>query len=295
METIKVAVIGSGKIGVDLCERLMITPGMELVALIGRNERSEGLERFKRRIPYVVDSGLNSFYNLGVQVDGFFDATSAQAHLENSRLIATSGHWVIDLTPSNLGKPFVPILSNKVPYFAEAIKSSRNFSMVSCGGQSCAPLIFSIAKGVSSIEEIEVSSSIAALSAGLATRLNVDNYCTTTENLVSIISGCVQSKVILVINPSDPPVMMRTTVHVKGNVDDLEIINRELQLCIEDINRYVPGYELTVPPHLTGDGLVSATVKVTGIGLSLPTYAGNLDIINAAAIRTAFIASEANP
>jgi acetaldehyde dehydrogenase len=142
-------------------------------------------------------------------------------------------------------------------------------------------------RAVESVSGVEVSSSISSKSAGPATRLNVDQYVESTENLATLISGTKNTKAILVLNPAEPPVMMRTTVHLKGREPNLEIaqkVSREMESLVR---RYVPGYEIVVEPHLTDRDTISATAKVTGAGFFLPSYAGNLDIINAAGVETA--------
>ena len=159
--------------------------------------------------------------------------------------------------------------------------------MVTCGGQSSAPLIYALSKHSEKILEIEVSSSIASISAGPATRLNIDQYIASTENLTKLISNCEQVKAILVLNPSEPPVMMRTTVHARVLNCDLELIKEELKTIVTRIRNYVPGYDVVVEPYLSSLNTLSATIKVTGAGYFLPTYAGNLDIINSAAVETA--------
>jgi acetaldehyde dehydrogenase len=137
------------------------------------------------------------------------------------------------------------------------------------------------------ISDIEVSSSIASKSAGPATRLNIDEYIESTENLVKLITNCNSVKSILVLNPAEPPIMMRTTVQVKVADCDLSAIKQELKSIVDKVKRYVPGYEVVVEPYSPSKNVISATVKVSGAGYFLPTYAGNLDIINAAAIETA--------
>jgi acetaldehyde dehydrogenase (acetylating) len=159
--------------------------------------------------------------------------------------------------------------------------------MVTCGGQSSAALIYAITKRAKSVEEVEISSSIASLSAGPATRNNIDEYIDSTENMATLITGCSAVKSILVLNPADPPVMMRTTVHVRAANFDLVQILQDSRDLVAKVKNYVPGYDLVVEPHLAGSGQISATVRVLGSGHYLPEYSGNLDIINSAAVETA--------
>jgi len=165
--------------------------------------------------------------------------------------------------------------------------TSANYSMVTCGGQSSALLLYAIATGTKGISEVEISSSIAALSAGLATRRNIDQYVETTENLGRILTGSNIVKSILVLNTAEPPVMMRTTVHIKAEKIDLDKINESLNVGVLELQNFVPGFHITVFPTLISKEIVTVTAKVTGAGYYLPAYAGNLDIINAAAVETA--------
>jgi len=284
---LKVAVIGTGNIGTDLGERLLTDSDFELTTIIGRRANSSGLQRFEDRVPHIGTNGIDSLRDFLDEFDGIFDATSAYAHRAHWEILAENGKFAIDLTPSKIGIPTVPILYDLIDKLRikEGIKG--NFSMVTCGGQSSAPMIYAMTKAVESVVNVEISSSISSKSAGPATRLNIDEYIDTTENLASLISGTNQTKAILVLNPSEPPVMMRTTVHLKGEGVDLQTA---IDVCLEmenQVQRYVPGYEIVVTPHLINRNTISATAKVTGAGYYLPSYAGNLDIINAAGVETA--------
>ncbi len=169
----------------------------------------------------------------------------------------------------------------------DGANGGANYSMVTCGGQSSAPLLYAIANHTKGIKEVEVSSSIASLSAGPATRLNVDQYIESTEELARIVTGCATVKAILVLNPADPPVMMRTTVTIEAEYFDLGSIAAQTKEIVADVQSSVPGYEVVVTPYATTSHRVVATALVKGAGYYLPEYAGNLDIINAAAVETA--------
>lgn len=289
MQKIRVAIVGSGNIGTDLCERLIKDERFEVVALIGRRPDSDGLLRFRGRVKYVLSGGIESLTSVIAHVDGVFDATSAFDHEAHWQLCIKHGRWIIDLTPSKLGKPMVPSLIGRLQSFDIQPSQIANYSMVTCGGQSSAPILYAFFKHSNKIEDVEVSSSIASLSAGPATRRNIDQYIESTENLSHIISGTSKTKAILVINPATPPVMMRTTVQVRVESADIDAINEELEAQVKLVNRYVPGYEITLSPYFVSPNVLSATAKVTGSGFYLPNYAGNLDIINAAAVETAFL------
>jgi acetaldehyde dehydrogenase (acetylating) len=284
---IRVAIIGTGNIGTDLVERLLPDPRFEVVAFVGRRAESAGLIRMAGRVPFLLTDGIGSLDSHWSQIDGVFDATSADGHSENWIHIQRNQKWAIDLTPSRIGTPYVPVLSGRVKSVSLQNINDANYSMVTCGGQSSAPIVHGISKFAKKISEVEVSSSIASLSAGPATRENLDEYIDATENMCSILTGCEQVKSILVLNPATPPVMMRTTVHIRAEEFDLSKIKTYCQDLVLKVKEYVPGYALVVEPHLTNSGQVSATVKVEGAGFYLPEYAGNLDIINAAAVETA--------
>ena len=284
---IKVAIIGSGNIGTDLCARMLKIPEIEVVAFAGRRKDSPGLTMFKDEVRHVISNGIEGLLAIADEFDGFFDATSAYDHVLHWDKFKNLNKWGIDLTPSQVGIPMVPELIGVSDKFELQKSNAANYSMVSCGGQSSAPLVYAMAKHSIGVSEIEVSSSIASKSAGPATRRNIDQYIQSTENLVSRISDCKEVKVILVLNPAEPPIMMRTTVQMRVKDCDLDLIKLEVFEVVNKIKKYVPGYDLVVEPHFATKNILSGTVKVTGAGYVLPEYAGNLDIINAAAVETA--------
>jgi len=284
---IRVAVIGTGNIGSDLCERILLHPDFELVAFVGRRPNSPGLDRMRGRIRYTLSDGIDSLSSIWPEIDGLFDATSAASHRLHWTEAQRAGKFVVDLTPSNLGRPIVPVLVGKTPQMNLETDFCANYSMVTCGGQSSAPLLYSMAVHSSGIQEVEVSSSIASRSAGPATRDNIDEYIAATENVARQITGCGVAKSILVLNPAEPPIMMRTTLHLRVNQIDLTGVSQEIRRVFPKVSEYVPGYELVVEPHMVNPDVASATVKVAGAGYYLPEYSGNLDIINAAAVETA--------
>lgn len=284
---IKIAIIGTGNIGTDLCFRMLNDDDFEVVAFVGRRPDSPGVKMFENQVKHIITNGIEGLIPLLDQIDGVFDATSAFDHKKHWEILSNAGKWAIDLTPSKIGVPIVPVLMNKAPGMILQSEKSSNYSMVTCGGQSSAPLLYALTEASVGILEVEISSSIAALSAGPATRLNIDQYIDSTENLTSIVSGCTNVKAILVLNPAEPPVMMRTTVNMSVESCD---VAKAIQIAYNIVNQvqgYVPGYELVVEPYMLNSHTVSATVKVTGAGYVLPEYAGNLDIINAAAVKTA--------
>jgi acetaldehyde dehydrogenase len=294
MNPIRVAILGTGNIGTDLCYRMLLDPRFEVVALVGRRPDSPGLKMFEGKVKHLLSSGIEGLIPLLDQIDGAFDATSAFDHESHWNTLSRFQKWVVDLTPSKIGTPIVPVLTNKISKMNVSENFSSNYSMVTCGGQSSAPLLYAIATASSGIREVEISSSIAALSAGPATRLNIDQYIDSTEGLASQITGCEKVKAILVLNPAEPPIMMRTTVSLLVDKYDLELANRIATEVVAEVKRYVPGYDLAIEPFIQTPNTISATVKVKGAGYVLPEYAGNLDIINSAAVELAVMHSNTN-
>ena len=284
---IKVAIIGTGNIGSDLCARMLRIPNFEVVALVGRRADSPGLELFKNEVKNLITTGIDGLEHIQDQFEGFFDATSALDHVLHWETLKKYNKWAIDLTPSGVGVPMVPELLDLEPQFKLQRSICANYSMVTCGGQSSAPLIYAMSKYSKGISEIEVSSSIASKSAGPATRRNIDQYIETTEKLIQLISGCNKSKAILILNPAEPPVMMRTTVQVRVKNCDVRKCSEKVEQIVGSLKKYVPGYELVSTPFFSSPNVLTCTVKVVGAGYFLPTYSGNLDIINAAAVETA--------
>lgn len=289
-DRIRVAVIGPGKIGQDLCERILCDKDFELVSVISNNTTSQGLERFRAKIKYPINNGIMGVESQIMEsLDGFFDCSTAESALYNWDYISTWGKWLIDLTPSNIGVPFIPFLPSHRSNPPTALGPPMNFSMVSCGGQSSAPIILAICEHLGTIEEVEVSSSIAAQSAGLATRNNLDNYIHTTENMIRGLVNAKSVKVILVINPSNPPVFMRTTITVKGNGGNQDAIKKTIASAISSFKKYVPGLEQIYELIDTKNKIYTVSISIEGEGFYLPQFAGNLDIINLAALETAKI------
>jgi acetaldehyde dehydrogenase (acetylating) len=288
MRKIKVAIIGTGNIGTDLAERLLDDDRFAISAFIGRRKDSEGIKRLEGRIPGIYSEGASSLEQIIANVDGVFDATSAFDHAKHWEIISHAGKWAVDLTPSKIGRPAVPALASQIPSLGVQDEFSSNYSMVTCGGQSSAAIVWALSQASKGLTQVEISSSIASLSAGPATRRNIDQYVESTENLLRIVSGIDDVKAILVVNPAEPPIMMRTTVTVEASELDLEKAKTSVQEALENVRSYVPGYDLTVDVHELSPTSMSATVKVTGAGHYLPEYAGNLDIINAAAVEMAF-------
>jgi len=227
----------------------------------------------------ISDRGLASIVQNTKNIDIVFDATSAAAHIDHWPVLKQLGKTVIDMTPAKIGELCVPAIN------AEQILVSRaqNINMITCGGQASVPIANAIAAVQDDIEYIEVASSIASRSAGPATRANLDEYIEATEQALIKFSRARQAKAILILNPARPPIDMQTTIYAKIANPDLLAIRASVDAMMKRITQYVPGYQLIVPPTIEG-GKVIITVKVFGNGDYLPRYAGNLDIINCAAI-----------
>jgi acetaldehyde dehydrogenase (acetylating) len=214
------------------------------------------------------------------ELDLVFDATSAEDHLKHAAVFRELGLLAIDLTPAKIGKMCVPAVN------LEECLQSDNVNMVSCGGQASVPIAFAIAQANNDIEYIETVSSIASRSAGPATRINLDEYLGTTEEAIQKFSHCSLSKAILNLNPAQPCVHMQTTVFAKIARPDLEKTRQTVSDMVSRIQKYVPGFQMILEPMIES-GRLAVMVRVEGAGDYLPKYAGNLDIINCAAIAMA--------
>ena len=280
MARIRAAVLGSGNIGTDLAIKLQQSPVLECGALIGRSLVSSGLARAQAEGIVVSANGVRHILDNPDLFDIVFDATSAAAHHEHAGALEALGKLVIDLTPAKRGPLCVPSVN-----LAET-GDALNVNMVTCGGQASSPIAHALGRTHAEIDYVEVVSSIASRSAGPATRQNLDEYIHTTEAALKRFSGARRTKAILNLNPAVPCINMQTTVFAKVTDPDLEGFTRELNTIVADIRRYIPGYEVIVPPRLDG-GRIMTMVRVIGRGDYLPAYAGNLDIINCAAIAVA--------
>lgn len=279
---IRVGIIGSGNIGTDLLVKVMRSKHLICTLFAGRNLNSSGITRASELGVPVSDLGIEAIVADPEICDLVFDATSAQAHVGHWAILNKMGKIVIDMTPAKLGEFCIPAINAK-----QCLDTgSRNINMITCGGQSSIPIASAIASIHSDIEYVEVVSSIASLSAGPATRANLDEYIETTEMALARFSGAHCVKAILILNPANPPIDMQTTIYAKIKNPDISAIRVSVEAMVEKMKAYVPGYQLLVPPTLEG-GLVFTTIKVVGNGDYLPRYAGNLDIINCAAIAMA--------
>jgi len=276
---IKVAIIGTGNIGTDLLLKTLKTDFMDVVAFVGRRSDSGGILTAKKHNVLVSSEGIQYFINNPKCCEVVYDCTSASDAIEHAKVFKELGIKVIDLTPSKVGDMCVPDINSEI------ILTDNNVNMITCGGQASMPMLHLLSKECTGIEYIEVVSQIASKSAGMATRINVDNYIQTTQKAVTKFTGCLNNKVILNLNPAEPCVDMQTTIFTKSKKINFENLTEKVLEKIEELKTYIPYYELVLPPTMNDNGVVVMSVKVRGVGDYLPAYAGNLDIINCTAIK----------
>jgi len=273
---IKAGIIGTGNIGTDLLLKLINTDFIEPVIFAGRRMSSNGIKLAQEKGIPVTDKGIDYFIENCCVADIVYDCTNAIDAKQHAKVFKEQGVKVIDLTPAKVGDLCVPTIN------PEAIKTKGNVNMITCGGQASTPLLNVISKHCN-LEYIEVVSQIASDSAGMATRLNIDNYIHTTERAITEFTGCNNCKVILNLNPAIPQVDMQTTLFIKAKNIKFSSLNKDIYKTIKKLKEYIPHYELVMPPTINNDILV-LSIRVKGTGDYLPEYAGNLDIINCAAI-----------
>lgn len=277
---LKIAILGSGNIGTDLLIKVLRSANLECGAFIGRNLSSPGMVKASSLGVTVSAEGIDYIEKNPGCCDLVFDATSAKSHLEHAPVLKKINKRVVDLTPSKIGLMSVPSVN------LEDSLVESNVNMVTCGGQASIPVAYAIGQTQSEVDYIEVVSSIASRSAGPATRQNLDEYIKTTEDGLKEFSGAARTKAILNLNPAEPCVDMQATIFAKVKSPDIAKLTEMLTSLVARIREYVPGYEIILGPIVENDRIV-VMVRVRGLGDYLPAYAGNLDIINCAAIAMA--------
>ncbi|KLR58024.1 acetaldehyde dehydrogenase (acetylating) [Diaphorobacter sp. J5-51] len=288
-QKIKCALIGPGNIGTDLLAKLQRSPVLEPVWMVGIDPESDGLKRAREMGIKTTHEGVDGLIPHmkadGVQI--VFDATSAYVHAENSRKVNAQGALMIDLTPAAIGPFCVPPVNLK----EHVGKAEMNVNMVTCGGQATIPMVAAVSR-VQPVAYGEIVATVSSRSAGPGTRKNIDEFTRTTAGAIEKVGGAQKGKAIIIINPADPPLIMRDTVHclVEGEPDK-EAITRSIHDMLAEVQKYVPGYKLVNGPVFDGNR-VSVFLEVEGLGDYLPKYAGNLDIMTAAAARTAEMFAE---
>jgi acetaldehyde dehydrogenase (acetylating) len=280
MSTFPVAILGSGNIGTDLLVKCRRSELLKCVAFVGRSFTSAGMVKAQSLGVTCSDRSIAFIQEHPRDIKLVFDATSAKDHLVHAPILKNLGITVVDLTPAHIGPMCVPGVN------MDSMMNEVNLNMVTCGGQASIPIAYAIGQTQGSVEYIEVISSIASRSAGPATRANLDEYIGTTEAGVKHFSGAAYAKAILNLNPAIPCIDMQTTIFAKVSRPDITALTQAVSTMVAKISSYVPGYQLLVAPKLDG-GRIVVMVKVRGLGDYLPEYAGNLDIINCAAIAIA--------
>jgi len=289
MKKIRCAVIGSGNIGTDLLYKLKRSSVLEPVWMVGIDPASEGLARAREMGLKTTAEGVDGLLS-HVEEDEIriaFDATSAYVHPENSRKLNALGVLMIDLTPAAIGPYCVPPVNLK----EHVGKGEMNVNMVTCGGQATIPMVYAVSR-VQPVAYGEIVATVASKSAGPGTRKNIDEFTRTTAGAVEKVGGAKKGKAIIILNPAEPPLIMRDTVHCLTETEpERELITASIHDMIKEVQKYVPGYRLVNGPVFDGNR-VSVYLEVEGLGDYLPKYAGNLDIMTAAAARTAEMFAE---
>jgi len=284
---VKVAILGSGNIGTDLMVKLLRDPGsMELVLVAGIDPNSDGLAKARAHGVRTSHQGIDAILaDTSIQI--VFDATSARAHFRHAKRLLEAGKRAIDLTPAARGPYVVP------PVNLGANLDAPNVNLITCGGQATIPLVNAVSR-VTSVAYAEIVSTVASKSAGPGTRQNIDEFTDTTARGLEALGGAKQGKAIIVLNPAEPPILMRNTVYVLTEAADPDraAITDSVARMVAEVQRYVPGYRLKNPPLFDPRDTpwgqrptIAMLLEVTGAGDYLPAYAGNLDIMTAAARR----------
>lgn len=289
MKKINCAIIGPGNIGTDLLAKLQRSPVLEPVWMVGIDPKSDGLKRAREMGIKTTSKGVDGLlaHIKSDEVQIAFDATSAYVHAENSRKLNELGVLMVDLTPAAIGPFCIPPVNLK----SHVGKREMNVNMVTCGGQATIPMVAAISQ-VQSVSYGEIIATVSSRSIGPGTRKNIDEFTRTTASAVEGVGGAKKGKAIIIVNPAEPPLIMRDTVHcLTEDVPNRQAITTSLYAMIEEVQKYVPGYKLVNGPVYDGKR-VSVFMEVEGLGDYLPKYAGNLDIMTAAAARTAEMFAE---
>jgi acetaldehyde dehydrogenase len=283
MAKVTAAVVGSGNIGTDLLHKLLRSSWIEPRWMVGVDPASEGLAEARRLGVETTHQGVEWLLEQSELPMLVFEATSAHVHLENAPRYDRAGIVAIDLTPAAVGPLVVPPV-NLVEHVA-----APNVNMVTCGGQATVPMVYAVTQAAK-VGYAEIVATVASASAGPGTRQNIDEFTRTTARGVEMLGGAGRGKAIIVLNPAEPPMMMRDTIFCSLPVEaDWEKVDRSVRQMVEAVQSYVPGYQLRTDPQFDrmpdGTGRVAVFIEVEGAGDFLPAYAGNLDIMTAAATK----------
>ena len=285
---LRAAIIGPGNIGTDLLMKAMRSEWIEPVWMVGIEE-SEGIRRAREFGMKVSTTGVDGLvpYVIEDDIRIAFDATSAYVHADNSKKVNDLGVIMIDLTPAAIGPFCVPPVNLQ----QHARQLEMNVNMVTCGGQATIPIVAAVSQ-VQSVTYGEIVATVASKSIGPGTRKNIDEFTRTTAAGIEQVGGAQKGKAIIVVNPAEPPLMMRDTIHCLTETEpDQAAIIASVQAMVEKVQQYVPGYQLVNGPIFDGNR-VTIFMEVQGLGDFLPKYAGNLDIMTAAGLRTAELFAE---
>lgn len=280
LKKVGVGIIGTGNIGTDLLIKIKRSKYLDCKIFTGQSKNSEGIKRAKSMGVSVSVDSIDAIKRDPSLCEIVFDATSAEAHVKHASMLKRLGKFTIDMTPSRVGKMCIPFLN------LDECLAVDNVNMVTCGGQATAPLIYTIMQIHPEIEYVEIVASIASKSAGVGTRNNIDEYTQATAEGIRVFANVKKAKAIIILNPADPPIMMHNTIYAQVKNPKLDILKKELNKTCRLIKKYVPGYRLTLGP-IFENGRLTVMNEVEGLGDFLPSYAGNLDIINCAAIEVA--------
>jgi acetaldehyde/propanal dehydrogenase len=286
---LKAVIIGPGNIGTDLLMKMQRSEWIEPVWMVGIDPESEGLKRAAEMGIKTCATGVDGILPHVIEDDirVAFDATSAYVHAENSRKLNELGVIMIDLTPAAIGPYCVPPVN-----LADHAKNlEMNVNMVTCGGQATIPMVAAVSR-VQPVAYGEIIATVSSRSVGPGTRQNIDEFTRTTAGAVEKVGGAKQGKAIIIINPAEPPLIMRDTIHcLTEGEPDQAAITESVHAMVKEVQKYVPGYRLVNGPIFDGNR-VSCFMEVEGLGDFLPKYAGNLDIMTAAGLRTAEMFAE---
>lgn len=275
----KAAILGSGNIGTDLMIKMLRSQRLELVMLAGIDPESEGLARARDLGLKTTVDGIDGVLRDAPEAELVFDATSAKAHIRHAKALKEAGKQSVDLTPAARGPYVVPMVNLKFNL------NEPDVNMVSCGGQATIPIVHAV-NSVSPVEYAEIVATISSKSAGPGTRQNIDEFTETTAAAVRRVGGADRSKAIIILNPADPPIMMRNTVYCVVPELDKEALSESIGRMVAEVQKYVPGYRVRGKPLFDENThKVTVFVQVEGAGDFLPTYAGNLDIMTSAALK----------